>query len=102
MIIISGTFEFDPDQRDAFIASRHDGMRTSRAEPGCLEYTFSADPLAAGRVLLFERWADQASLDAHIAAMRSAPRPPADAPRPPKPTSSSIVAYDVTGERPLG
>jgi quinol monooxygenase YgiN len=102
VIIISGTFEFDPDQRDAYITSRHEGMRTSRAEPGCLEYTFSADPLEAGRVLLFERWADQAALDAHIGGMRSAPRPPADAPRPPKPTSSSIVAYDVTGERPLG
>jgi quinol monooxygenase YgiN len=102
VIIISGTFEFDPDQRDAYITSRHEGMRTSRAEPGCLEYTFSADPLDAGRVLLFERWTDQAALDAHIAGMRSAPRPPADAPRPPKPTSSSILLYDVTGERPLG
>ena len=49
MIIVIGTLEFDPEQRDAFIASRHDGMRTSRGETGCLEFTISADPLVASR-----------------------------------------------------
>ena len=44
MVIVAGTIELDPDQREAFLAGRIDGMRTSRAEPGCLEYIFSADP----------------------------------------------------------
>ena len=56
VIIVSGTFEVDPARRDEFLAERHERMRTSRAEAGCLEYTFSADPLDPGRVLLFERW----------------------------------------------
>jgi antibiotic biosynthesis monooxygenase len=48
-------------------------MRTSRAEPGCLEYTLSADPTDPRRVMLFERWARQEDLDNHLAAA-SAPR----------------------------
>ena len=74
MIIVSGTFEVDPAQRDAFLAERLDRMRASRAEAGCLDYTFSADPLEPGRVVLFERWEDQASLDAHLAGPRWRPR----------------------------
>ncbi len=93
MIIVSGTFEVDPAQRDAFLAERHDRMRTSRAEAGCLEYTFSADPLEPGRVVLFERWEDQASLDVHLAG------PPMDTAV--APISASIVIYDIAGERPL-
>jgi quinol monooxygenase YgiN len=99
VVIVAGAFEFDPDQRDEFLAGRLDGMRASRAEPGCLEYTMSADPLDPTRVVLFERWADQASLDTHLAAMQSAP-PPGQAGVAPK--SISITVYDVTGERPLG
>jgi quinol monooxygenase YgiN len=99
VVIVAGAFEFDPDQRDEFLAGRLDGMRASRAEPGCLEYTMSADPLDPTRVVLFERWADQASLDTHLAAMQSAP-PPGQGGVAPK--SLSITVYDVTGERPLG
>ena len=98
MVIVGGTFELDPELRDAFIASRGDMMRNSRSEPGCIEYTFSPDPLDDGRVMLFEKWEDQAALDAHIAAMRSAPRPSEPGI---KPISSSIMIYDVASERPL-
>jgi len=98
VVIVAGTFEVDPEQREAFIASRLDRMRTSRAETGCLEYTFSADPLDPGRVVLFERWASQADLDAHLAAP-SAPSASPGAEVSPK--SASIVVFDVTGERPL-
>src|ERR1700746_3677109 len=30
MVIVAGTIELDPDQREAFLAGRIDGMRTSR------------------------------------------------------------------------
>ena len=98
MVIVGGTFELDPELRDTFIESRGDMMRTSRAEAGCIEYTFCADPLDPSRVVLFEKWADQASLDAHIAAQRAAPRPTEPGIRP---ISSSIMLYDVVGERSL-
>ena len=97
MIIVAGTFEVEPDQRDEFLAGRHDGMRQSRAEPGCREYTLSADPLDPGRVMLFELWEDQGSLDAHLAAQRAAPpSAPGVAPK-----AVSIILYDVSGERSL-
>ena len=99
MVIVGGTFELEPDKRDLFLASRADMMRTSRGEPGCLEYTFCADPLDAGRVVLFERWADQDALDAHIVIRRAdTPSSETDV----VPISSSIMIYDVSGERRLG
>ncbi len=99
MIIVGGTFEFEAEQRDAFLTSRLDMMRVSRGEHGCLEYTFSADPIEPTRVLLFERWESQDALDAHLATQRSAARAPStDA----VPTKATITLYDVAGERSLG
>ena len=94
MIIVNGTFEVDPSEREAFLAERLGRMRASRAEAGCLEYTFAADPLQADRVVLFERWATQSHLDAHLAGPSPATRITA--------RSMAITLYDVTGERPLG
>jgi quinol monooxygenase YgiN len=98
MVIVSGVFEVEPQQRTEFLAGRHDAMRASRAEPGCLEYTFSADPLEPGRVLLFERWESQDSLDEHLSRPRPAGSPDASSAAP---VSVSITVYDVVGERKL-
>lgn len=99
MIIVGGSFEVDPEQRDAFLEGRREAMLASRAEPGCLEYVFGADPVDPSRVVLFERWASQEALDAHLAALRSAPRPAGSSV---SPISSSIVLYEVASSRPLG
>ena len=76
MIVVGGVFEVDPTEREAFIADRVAMIRRSRAEGGCLEYTFAPDPIEPGRVVLYERWTDQAALDAHLAALRSDPPSP--------------------------
>ena len=94
MVIVGGSFQVEPARRDEFIAERHGVMRRSRAEDGCLEYTMAADPLEAGRVVLYERWASQAALDAHLAAMQH------DATEV-VPTAMSIVVYAVSGETTL-
>ncbi|HET6963561.1 MAG TPA: putative quinol monooxygenase [Acidimicrobiales bacterium] len=96
MLVVGGTFDVEPSDRDAFIAARHDSMRTSRQEKGCLEYTFAADPIDPGRVILFERWESQEALDAHLAGIRQAPQPSSPAPK-----AASIVIYEVAGERRL-
>jgi quinol monooxygenase YgiN len=93
VIIVGGRFEVDPEQRDAFLTERHERMRTSRSEDGCLEYTYAADPLEPGRVVLFERWETQSALDAHLAAISGTTTV--------TPRSESITLYDVAGERPL-
>lgn len=98
VVIVAGTLTVDPEQREVFLAGRMDGMRATRAEPGCLEYTFSADPTDPGRVLLFERWASQKDLDAHLAAARARPASPGAAV---KPKAASIFVYEITGERRL-
>lgn len=41
--------------------------RTQR-EPGCLRYALYEDAEAPGRFFTFERWADEAALDAHLAS----------------------------------
>lgn len=93
VIIVGGSFELDPAQRDAFLAERYQMMRKSRSEDGCLEYTFAPDPLDSGRVILFERWESQAALDAHLAALAASTAV--------TPRSASITLYDVAGERQL-
>jgi quinol monooxygenase YgiN len=98
VVIVGGAFQVEPGERDAFVAERAEVMRRSRAEQGCIEYVMAADPLEPGRVVLFERWASQADLDAHLARMSSG----SDSDRPSiAPTSVSIVVYDVSGERTL-
>ena len=73
MIIVAGHFVVHPDQREQFLRSRADLMRTSRSEAGCVTYAFSPDPLDPGRVLLFERWETKAALAGHLAGLRQGP-----------------------------
>lgn len=99
VIIVAGSIDVDPAERDAFLASRVEVMRRSRAEDGCLQYCFGADPIDAGRVILLERWASNEALDAHVAALA---RDPAPLPGEARPLASSIAAYEVASERSLG
>lgn len=99
MVIVGGTFEVDPAEREEFLTGRLEAMRSSRAEPGCLEYTFSADPLDPGRVLLFEKWETEDALNTHLAGIRSRPQAGGTGVTPKK---ASIVIYEVAAERPLG
>jgi quinol monooxygenase YgiN len=73
VIIVGGNFTIEGGRRDEFIAERLEAMKVSRAEAGCLEYAFCADPIEADRVILFERWETQDALDAHLQRIRSEP-----------------------------
>lgn len=102
MLIVAGSIEVDPAERDAFLKGREEGMRSSRAEPGCLEYVFSADPLEPGRVVLFERWESKEALAAHLErmGMRRGSGPGGGGGAPPGPRS--VVQYEVSGTGPVG
>jgi quinol monooxygenase YgiN len=99
MLIVAGTFEVDPELRQEFVKSKEQAMRVSRREAGCHDYVFSADPLEPGRVLLFERWEDKASLAAHLARLGSEPVPEA-APVPV--ISSELLQYEISTVGNLG
>ena len=67
MIVIDGTMQLHPDDREAMLEAFGPIQAATRAdEPGCLAYAFSADPLSADGVLIYEHWADAAALDAHF------------------------------------
>ena len=65
-IVIAGTVDVDPEQRDDALRAGEPHMKATRAQAGCLDYVWSADPLVPGRIYVFERWADRASLEAHF------------------------------------
>ena len=98
MLIVAGSFEFEPADREEFLAQRTPALVATRQEPGCLEYVMSADPADPTRVMLFERWADQAAFDAHMVVVQSAERPSGG----PAPKGMSIEIYDIAGVRSFG
>jgi quinol monooxygenase YgiN len=89
-VIVQGMFVVEPGDRDRFIEASIEGMRISRAEAGCLEYVFAADPLDRGRVVLSERWESMELLQQHLSGQSS--RPAGDRP---KPKAAEIVMYEV-------
>lgn len=66
MIIIAGAVDVDPERREAALEAARPHMTKTRAQRGCIDYVWSADPLVPGRIYVFERWEDQASLQAHF------------------------------------
>ncbi len=97
MLIVAGHFDVDPAERDDFISSKLEAMKSTRTESGCLEYVMSADPVDAARVMLFERWADQTAFDGHMAVVAAAPRGGGPAPK-----GFSVKIYDIEAERSFG
>ncbi len=67
VILIAGTVEFDPAQREAALRAASQLFAATRAQPGCLDYVWSADPSSASRVYVYERWQDTECLAAHLA-----------------------------------
>ncbi len=97
MLIVAGHFEVDPADQEAFIAGRVESMKATRTETGCLEYAMTADPLDPTRVLLFERWEDQAAFDGHMAGLADAPKSTGPAPK-----GFDVKIYDIEGVRSFG
>lgn len=65
MIILAGTLTVPADRLEEALATCLPMIEASRAEVGCLEYVFSADPVEPGTLRLFECWTDADALAAH-------------------------------------
>lgn len=65
MIQINGTIRIESGKLDGAREVLVTMMEKSRAEDGCLMYTFAQDLSDPDVLLLCERWRDGAALDAH-------------------------------------
>lgn len=65
-IIIAGTMDFEPSLLPDIIVSAKPLIDAAHEEEGCLQYSWTIDPITAGRINVFEEWTDEAALRAHF------------------------------------
>jgi quinol monooxygenase YgiN len=98
-VTIAGTFRVPPQNLAAFKPHMEKMLAASRAEDGCLVYSYAEDVAEPGLIRVFEAWRDQAALDVHIKAPHMAEWraawPAAGA------GERNLKLYEVTAERAL-
>lgn len=99
MLVIAGTIRVPPENLERFKPHMLAMLEASRAEDGCLEYSYAEDVAEPGLVRVFEAWRDQAAIDAHFQAPHMA------AWRAAWPafgvSDRRLFAYEVAEQRPL-
>lgn len=65
-VIIAGTVRVPPKNLERFKPHMQAMLTASRAEDGCLEYSYAVDVAEPGLIRIFEAWRDQAAIDAHF------------------------------------
>jgi len=68
MLIITGYVHVDPADLAQFMAELNALASMARGRPGCISYHAAVDDSRSGRLLIAERWVDQAALSAHLRA----------------------------------
>ena len=68
MLLIVGTVRLPPENLERARPVMQVMVETSRAEDGCLEYSYAEDLFVPGLIHVKERWTDQSALDAHFAS----------------------------------
>lgn len=64
MLIVTGYVRLDPADVETFATDIETLIDITRARDGCLFYAVALDDQLAGRMLVVERWRDQAALTA--------------------------------------
>lgn len=97
MLVIAGTFNIDPSDRDAFLEAAKAVMTETHKEAGCHAYVFSPDVLDPAIVHLFEKWESQELLNPHMKAdhLKTFGRALKDL----KINSRTITIYEVASEK---
>ncbi len=68
MLIVTGYVQVEPSELVQFCNEFRDLATATRQRTGNLSYDAAVDDPQDGRLLVFERWEDQASLSAHLEA----------------------------------
>ena len=66
MLVIAGTFNVEPSDRDAFLTAAKAVMADTLKEDGCYAYCFTADISDPAVVHLFEKWESEDHLAPHM------------------------------------
>ena len=65
-LIIAGTVRVPQENLERFRPHMLAMLAASRAEDGCLDYSYAQDVADPGLIRVYEAWRDQACLDAHF------------------------------------
>lgn len=65
-VIVAGTFRVPPENLDGLWPHLVAVIEATRAEDGCVVYSYGKDALEPGLIRVFEVWRDQAAVDAHF------------------------------------
>ncbi|WP_197422603.1 MULTISPECIES: putative quinol monooxygenase [unclassified Phenylobacterium] len=65
-ILIAGTVRVPRENLEAFRPHMEAMLAASRAEDGCLTYSYAVDVEDPGLIRVFEAWRDEAALQAHF------------------------------------
>jgi quinol monooxygenase YgiN len=98
-VIVAGTIRAPIDKLEALRVHMAAMIAATRAEDGCIDYTYALDVADEGLIRVFEIWRDRAALDAHfktahMAAWRAA-WPGLGV------SDRRIVAYEIASEQSL-
>lgn len=66
MIIVAGALRVPQDRVEELMPIAKETLAASRAEPGCITYTYAFDVEEPGLLRVFEQWDSQADLEAHL------------------------------------
>jgi quinol monooxygenase YgiN len=98
-ILIAGMVRVPPENVARFKPHMEKMLAASRAEDGCLAYSYAVDVEDPGLIRVFEAWRDQAVLDVHLRSLHLAEW------RAAWPafgvSDRRLFAYEVASERPL-
>jgi quinol monooxygenase YgiN len=72
MLLIVGTIRLPADLLDAARSVMASMVEASRAEAGCLEYSYAEDVLDPGLIHVKERWTNRAALGEHFKSVHIA------------------------------
>jgi quinol monooxygenase YgiN len=66
MIIVAGTVRVEPSRIETARAAMEKMITASRAEDGCIDYSYAVDVLDPHIVHVFEAWRDRDALQRHF------------------------------------
>jgi quinol monooxygenase YgiN len=98
-LIIAGTVRMPPANLAALKPHMLAMLAASRAEDGCLTYSYGEDVAEPGLIRIYEAWRDQAAIDAHFKTAHMAAWRAAGAEH--GVSDRKLFAYETASERPL-